>query len=135
LIPLYSLIESLAVQAPFLMTVRWFHIYQKLSSFILLLSVIIQALLQGVKDGMDILTLSLGGADGWTESSSSVVASRLVDQGTIVTIAAGNDGAFGSWYTSGPGNGIDVISYVLSFFSFFKCIADFCCDRVASVDK
>ncbi|HEV7736539.1 MAG TPA: hypothetical protein VGO47_04105 [Chlamydiales bacterium] len=100
-----------------------------------MLSVIIQALLQGVKDGMDILTLSLGGADGWTESSSSVVASRLVDQGTIVTIAAGNDGAFGSWYTSGPGNGIDVISYVLSFFSFFKCIADFCCDRVASVDK
>lgn len=45
----------------------------------------------GFKDGQDILTLSLGGADGWTESSSAVVASRLVDRGKVVTIAAGND--------------------------------------------
>lgn len=59
---------------------------------------------------MDILTLSLGGSDGWTESSSSVVASRLAARGKVITIAAGNDGAFGSWYTSSPGNGIDVIS-------------------------
>ncbi|KAF8524710.1 subtilisin-like protease [Hysterangium stoloniferum] len=72
--------------------------------------IIIQALLRGQSDGVDILTLSLGGADGWTEGMSSVVASRLADSGIIVTIAAGNDGAFGSWYTSGPGNGIDVIS-------------------------
>lgn len=59
---------------------------------------------------MDILTLSLGGADGWTEGMASVVASRLLNIGKIVTIAAGNDGQFGSWYTSGPGNGINVIS-------------------------
>jgi hypothetical protein len=73
-------------------------------------TVIIDALLRGASDGMDILTLSLGGADGWTEGMASVVASRLSDMGKIVTIAAGNDGAFGSWYTSGPGNGINVIS-------------------------
>jgi subtilisin family serine protease len=72
--------------------------------------VIIDALLRGNSDGMDILTLSLGGSDGWTESSSSVVASRLASRGKVVTIAAGNDGAYGSWYTSSPGNGIDVIS-------------------------
>ncbi|KAG5637467.1 hypothetical protein DXG03_004438, partial [Asterophora parasitica] len=72
--------------------------------------VIIEALLRGVKEGQDILTLSLGGSDGWTESSSSVVASRIAASGTIVTIAAGNAGASGSWYTSSPGNGIDVIS-------------------------
>lgn len=72
--------------------------------------VIIDALLRGYKDGMDILTLSLGGVDGWTEGTSSVVASRIAQKGIVVTIAAGNDGAYGSWYTSGPGNGISVIS-------------------------
>ncbi|EPQ55564.1 subtilisin-like protease [Gloeophyllum trabeum ATCC 11539] len=72
--------------------------------------IIIDALLRGYSDGMDILTLSLGGVEGWTESSSSVVASRIADQGRVVTIAAGNDGAYGSWYASSPGTGVDVIS-------------------------
>lgn len=45
----------------------------------------------GFNDGQDILTLSLGGADGWTESISAVVASRLSARGKVVTIAAGND--------------------------------------------
>lgn len=39
---------------------------------------------------MDVLTLSLGGVDGWTEGSASVVASRIAAQGRVVTIAAGN---------------------------------------------
>ncbi|KAI0049853.1 subtilisin-like protease [Auriscalpium vulgare] len=72
--------------------------------------IIVAALLLGRSDKQDVLTLSLGGADGWTESTSSVVASRLAATGTVVTIAAGNDGATGSWFTSGPGNGVDVIS-------------------------
>ncbi|KAK0476848.1 subtilisin-like protease [Armillaria novae-zelandiae] len=72
--------------------------------------VIIDALIMGYTDGQDILTLSLGGAAGWTESASSVVASRIAATGKIVTIAAGNDGSYGSWFSSGPGNGIDVIS-------------------------
>ncbi|KAK0213189.1 pyrolysin [Desarmillaria ectypa] len=72
--------------------------------------VILDALLQGYKDGMDILTLSLGGVDGWTEGTGSVVASRIAETGIVVTIAAGNDGTYGSWYTSGPGSGINVIS-------------------------
>jgi len=92
--------------------------------------VIIEALLRGVTDGQDILTLSLGGVNGWTESSSSIVASRIAASGKVVTVAAGNDvrpvsesfckldrllmlmvkGASGSWYSSSPGNGVDVIS-------------------------
>ena len=60
-----------------------------LSTFFCL--VIVEALLRGVADGQDILTLSLGGPDGWTESSSSVVASRIAASGKVVTIAAGND--------------------------------------------
>jgi subtilisin family serine protease len=54
--------------------------------------IIIEALLQGFNDGMDILTLSLGGSNGWTESASEVVASKIAARGKIVTIAAGNDG-------------------------------------------
>ncbi|KAI0823378.1 subtilisin-like protease [Trametes gibbosa] len=72
--------------------------------------IIIEALLRGVNDDNDILTMSLGGADGWTESSSAVVSSRIAATGKIVTIAAGNDGSKGSWFTSSPGNGINAIS-------------------------
>ena len=72
--------------------------------------VLVDALLRGAKDGMDILTMSIGGADGWATSSSAVVASRLADQGKIVTIAAGNDGAAGGWYSSSPGNAYSAIS-------------------------
>ncbi|KAJ7268651.1 hypothetical protein B0H12DRAFT_1229565 [Mycena haematopus] len=76
--------------------------------------VIVDALLMGVKDGMDILTMSLGGADGWTEGTGSVVSSRIAASGKIVTIAAGNDGASGAWFTSGPGTAIDAISVASS---------------------
>ncbi|KAF7376447.1 Subtilisin-like protease [Mycena sanguinolenta] len=76
--------------------------------------VIVDALLMGVSDGMDILTMSLGGADGWTEGTASVVSSRIAASGKIVTIAAGNDGASGAWFTSGPGNAINAISVASS---------------------
>ncbi|CAK5265382.1 unnamed protein product [Mycena citricolor] len=76
--------------------------------------VIIQALLMGYNAGMDILTMSLGGPDGWTEGAASVVSSRISSAGRIVTIAAGNDGASGSWYTSSPGNSITSISVASS---------------------
>jgi len=56
--------------------------------------VIVEALLRGVNDGQDILTLSLGGACGWTEGTASVVSSRIASNGKIVTIAAGNDASY-----------------------------------------
>ncbi|KAG5633908.1 hypothetical protein DXG03_006527, partial [Asterophora parasitica] len=72
--------------------------------------VIIDALLRGFQEGQDILTLSLGVSRGWSESSAAVVASRIAALGIVVTIAAGNDGAVGSWYADSPGTGIDVIT-------------------------
>ncbi|QRV93660.1 pyrolysin [Ceratobasidium sp. AG-Ba] len=72
--------------------------------------ILIDSLLRAYKDGNDVITLSIGGPDGWTEAVSGVVASRIADAGRIVTIAAGNDGQYGSWYTSGPGTGLSVIS-------------------------
>ncbi|KDR67581.1 hypothetical protein GALMADRAFT_161607 [Galerina marginata CBS 339.88] len=72
--------------------------------------VIVEALIKGYKDGMDILTLSLGGADGWAASSGAIAANRIANLGKIVTIAAGNDGDQGSWYSSSPGNAFNAIS-------------------------
>ena len=71
---------------------------------------IISGLLRGVNDSMDILTMSLGGTDGWTENAAAVVASRIAATGVVVTISAGNDGSYGSWYTSSPGNSLNAIS-------------------------
>ncbi|KAJ7817766.1 subtilisin-like protease [Mycena olivaceomarginata] len=76
--------------------------------------VLVDALLMGAKAGMDILTMSIGGADGWTEGISSVVSSRIAASGTIVTIGAANDGASGAWFTSSPGNAINAISVASS---------------------
>lgn len=58
--------------------------------FILNDTVIIDALIRAYDDNVDVLTLSLGGTDGWTEGAASVVASRIADTGKVVTIAAGN---------------------------------------------
>ncbi|KZV90011.1 subtilisin-like protease [Exidia glandulosa HHB12029] len=72
--------------------------------------IIVEALIRAYNEGNDVITLSLGGADGWTESAGSVVASRIASKGKVVTIAAGNAGEYGAWYSSSPGNGLDVIS-------------------------
>ncbi|KAG8754498.1 hypothetical protein FRC11_006619, partial [Ceratobasidium sp. 423] len=72
--------------------------------------ILIDSLLRAYKDGNDVITLSLGGPNGWTGAVSGVIASRIAEKGRIVTIAAGNDGQYGSWYASGPGTGVSVIS-------------------------
>jgi hypothetical protein len=83
---------SSAVKDLCLMTVSISLPYR--NAYLKRLLVIVDALLLGFDDGQDILTLSLGGPDGWTESSSAVVASRLVEAGKVVTISAGNDVSF-----------------------------------------
>jgi len=72
--------------------------------------IIIAALLRAEADGCDVITLSIGGLDGWSTGPSSVVASRIAADGRVVTISAGNDGSDGAWNTMSPGNGLDVIS-------------------------
>ncbi|KAJ7495908.1 subtilisin-like protease [Mycena galericulata] len=72
--------------------------------------IITAALILAYNQKMDILTLSLGGASGWSEGTASVVASRIAAQGRVVTVAAGNNGQEGAWYTSDPGGAIGAIS-------------------------
>lgn len=91
-----------------------------------------EALLRGVSDGQDILTMSLGGANGWTESTSSVVSSRIAASGKIVTIAAGND------VSSVTANVVlftiiqPLLSGILWFFLYFKsrqCYQRYLCSQ------
>ncbi|EJD38527.1 subtilisin-like protein [Auricularia subglabra TFB-10046 SS5] len=73
-------------------------------------AIIVDALIRAHKDGNDVITLSLGHVDGWTEGTASVVASRIAERGRVVTVAAGNSGEQGAWYTESPANGISTIS-------------------------
>jgi subtilisin family serine protease len=70
---------------------------------------LVDAMLLAYTQGADVINLSIGGADGWTDSTASAVASRIAKMGKVLSIAAGNNGGIGSWYTSNPGGGLDVI--------------------------
>ena len=52
-------------------------------------TVLTDALLRAQSDGMDIISLSLGGPGGWAGEATAVVASRIADMGDVVTIAQG----------------------------------------------
>jgi subtilisin family serine protease len=59
---------------------------------------------------VDIVTISLGGVNGWADGSWAEVASRLVDEGVVVTAAAGNDGGTGPFFASTGSSGRSVLS-------------------------
>ncbi|KAI8169995.1 Minor extracellular protease vpr [Colletotrichum sp. SAR 10_65] len=64
---------------------------------------LIDAFLRALADGADIITSSIGGRGGFANNAWAEVASRMVDQGVIVTISAGNDGESGLFF---PDNGM-----------------------------
>ncbi|KAL0581765.1 hypothetical protein V5O48_000242 [Marasmius crinis-equi] len=74
---------------------------------------IVKALTQAHEDGCDVVNLSLGSPGGWandpTDSKQKVI-SKLAAKGMIVVVAAGNEGADGSWYAGSPASGSDSIS-------------------------
>ncbi|EJD37108.1 subtilisin-like protein [Auricularia subglabra TFB-10046 SS5] len=72
--------------------------------------VLIDALLRAHADGMDVITMSIGGASAWPDEPVSVVASRVAEQGTVVTMSGGNDGDYGPFFFGAPANGKDVIA-------------------------
>ncbi|KAI8195985.1 Subtilisin DY [Colletotrichum sp. SAR 10_65] len=53
---------------------------------------------------VDIITSSIGGSSGWAEEAWAVVASRLVEQGIVVTISAANSGSIGPFYGGSSGS-------------------------------
>ncbi|CCC11001.1 hypothetical protein SMACR_08789 [Sordaria macrospora] len=72
--------------------------------------VIIDAFLQAYKDGVDIITSSIGGEGGWSGGVWATIASRLVDRGVLVTISAGNEGYKGPFLASPGASGKNVIA-------------------------
>ena len=70
--------------------------------------VLIHGLVLAFEAGVDIISMSIGGAEGWPEHPTAVVASRIARQGVFVSIAAGNDGQQGLLYASSPAAGLDV---------------------------
>ena len=51
--------------------------------------VIIDGMLRAYEDGMDIISMSLGGNTGWSDDPTALVASRLANLGVVMSIAAG----------------------------------------------
>ncbi|KAF4467133.1 serine endopeptidase [Fusarium albosuccineum] len=72
--------------------------------------VLIDAFLKAYEDGADVITSSVGGLSGWSDNAWAVVASRLVDQGVVVTISAGNDGQAGAFAASSGSSGEHVLA-------------------------
>jgi hypothetical protein len=67
-------------------------------------------MVQAFTDGVNIISMSLGETNGWSETGEDVVASRISAQGVFMSIAAGNDGAEGLFDASSPASGIGVTS-------------------------
>lgn len=58
----------------------------------------------------DIITASIGGPYGFADGAWAMVASRIVDEGVIVTIAASNDGWVGPFFASSGSSGKNVVA-------------------------
>ncbi|KAF6817888.1 subtilisin-like protease [Colletotrichum plurivorum] len=72
--------------------------------------VIAQGFIKAHEDGVDIISASLGSNSGFPENILAVVASNIQAKGTFVTVAAGNSGEMGPFYTSSASNGFGVTS-------------------------
>ncbi|KAI9267905.1 peptidase S8/S53 domain-containing protein [Phascolomyces articulosus] len=88
-------------------------------------AVILDAVLDAYDTGVDIISISIGGFNGWPESSLGSVIQRVISKGVPVIISVGNDGRLGAFSTSSPGitpgafsvASIDNNKYIASIFS------------------
>lgn len=71
---------------------------------------LIEAFLMAYRAGADVITSSIGGPSGWSDGPWATVASRIVEQGVVVTISAGNSGEDGPFFASSGSSGKNVIA-------------------------
>ncbi|KAI9032696.1 peptidase S8/S53 domain-containing protein [Phycomyces nitens] len=71
---------------------------------------VINALILAYEAGCDVINLSLGGATGWGEDPTAVVANRIAKSGVVVVAAAGNAGSDGPFMVASPSVADNVIS-------------------------
>ncbi|OLN85320.1 Minor extracellular protease vpr 5 [Colletotrichum chlorophyti] len=72
--------------------------------------VLIEAFLRAFEDGVDIITASVGRTGGFSNNAWALVASRIVEQGVVVTIAAANSGDLGPFFLSSGASGKEVLA-------------------------
>lgn len=73
--------------------------------------VILEAMERSVKDGMQVVNMSLGSAfDDWAETPLAKAGNRMVKKGVVLVASAGNSGANGQYSMGGPTMGDSVIS-------------------------
>ncbi|KAF6802989.1 subtilisin-like protease [Colletotrichum sojae] len=63
---------------------------------------------------VDIITVSVAAPSGWAEEAWAVVASRMVDKGIVVTIAAGNEGSDGPFDMRTAASGKNVLAVAMA---------------------
>ncbi|KAJ3215643.1 hypothetical protein HDU67_000177 [Dinochytrium kinnereticum] len=80
---------------------------------------IIAALEMALRDGMDVVNLSVGGMSSWPEFPEARAAQNLVDAGIIVVAAQGNHASDGPWSVSSPSIAPDVISVAATETDYF----------------
>ncbi|KAI1846594.1 hypothetical protein JX266_007167 [Neoarthrinium moseri] len=99
---------------------------------------VIEGFLKAFESGADIITASLGEKSGFTSNALAMVASRMVDQGVVVTIAAGNDGQDGAFDMSNGASGEHVLTIAASDpgeFPARQFNADFVLDGTSNATK
>ena len=72
--------------------------------------VIIDAMARAFADGVNIISMSLGNANGWSEEPEGVLASRLAEREVFMSIAAGNEGSTGLFEASSPSSGVNAMA-------------------------
>ncbi|OLV20250.1 S8 family serine peptidase [Deinococcus marmoris] len=73
--------------------------------------VILEAMERSVKDGMQVVNMSLGSAfDDWAETPLAKAGNRMIKKGVILVASAGNSGGDGQYSMGGPTMGDSVIS-------------------------
>ncbi|KAI1451585.1 subtilisin-like protein [Annulohypoxylon moriforme] len=71
---------------------------------------VIEGFLKAFDSGADIISASLGENSGFTSNAWAVLASRMVEQGVVIAIAAGNEGDNGPFDASNGASGKSVIT-------------------------
>nr|CAQ76821.1 subtilisin-like serine protease precursor [Glaciozyma antarctica] len=73
--------------------------------------IILAGLMRGVEDNCNVLTLSLGGPGGWVKGTpASILIDQIEAQGILVTVATGNSGAEGMFFSESPASTINGLS-------------------------
>ncbi|CDH55597.1 subtilisin-like serine protease pr1c [Lichtheimia corymbifera JMRC:FSU:9682] len=64
--------------------------------------VVVKAMMDAYHKGVDIISVSIGSNNGWSESPMSAATQRITEKGVPVVIAAGNEGLNGAYTVLAP---------------------------------